>query len=72
LAILLSGCVLCALLLGCNSEKKNNSGDYKLVGQMLLVGGTLQGEDYTLTGGAISGAHRAQTQTYRLKGRLLP
>ena len=46
--------------------------NYKLVGQLLLVGGRGVDMNHTLRGGAGTGAHQSQTDQYRLKGRLMP
>jgi hypothetical protein len=46
--------------------------NYKLVGQLLLVGGTGVDMNHTLTGGASAGAHQSTSVNYQLRGRLAP
>ena len=46
--------------------------NYKLSGQLLLVGGMGVDMNHTLTGGASSGAHQSASENHRLTGRLTP
>ena len=46
--------------------------NYKLSGQLLFVGGTGVDMNHTLTGGASSGAHSSQSESFRLTGSLQP
>ena len=46
--------------------------NYKLVGQLLLVGGTSVDMNHTLSGGASAGAHQSTSVNYQLRGRLAP
>ena len=46
--------------------------NYKLSGQLLLVGGMGVDMNHTLKGGASSGAHQSTSENHSLTGRLAP
>ena len=46
--------------------------NYRVTGQLLLVGGTGVDMNHTLNGGASSGAHKSTSVNYELRGRLTP